>query len=105
LRGVSGCLGVCLSVFYLSLSLSLSLSNSLSLSLLVSFQFSFQLSFWVCPFRVEFSTFAGDDIFEIVPHLKATSSTSSSKVEAKPIEDQKGVVRGSGLFSISAKSL
>jgi hypothetical protein len=33
-----------------------------------------------------------------VPHLKATSSTSSSKVEAKPIEDQKGVVRGSGLF-------
>ena len=98
-------MSVCLSSIALSpshsLTHSLSLSFSpliLSLSLLVSFQFSFQLSFWVCPFRVEFSTFVGDDIFEIVPHLKATSSTSSSKVEAKPIEDQKGVVRGSGLF-------
>ena len=91
-------MSVCLSSISLSPSHSLSLSLINSLSLLVSFQFSFQLSFWVCPFRVEFSTLAGDDIFEIVPHLKSTSSASSSKVEAKPIEDQKGVVRGSGLF-------
>ena len=39
---------------------------------------------------------AGDDIFEIVPHLKAISSASSSKGQAIPIEDEKGAVRGSG---------